>query len=161
MPGSTALAKVSTVSKWPEKCTRGEIHKPKFVSDEAWDSVHERVEQAVSSVRDLEPERIVEPYVFINAVTKVVRAAKAGDPRDRKPKRSSDPDAGWFIREVTTTATKPSLALERCTGPTKPRLPRHTLCPPGQPATAHCRHGNGQAGPRAGRSCHGCPPTSH
>lgn len=28
-----------------------------------------------------------------------VLAAKSGNPRDRKPKRSSDPDAGWYIRE--------------------------------------------------------------
>ncbi|MFG6304454.1 hypothetical protein ACGLFO_14005, partial [Corynebacterium hesseae] len=28
-----------------------------------------------------------------------VLAAKTGNPRDRKPKRSSDPDAGWYIRE--------------------------------------------------------------
>lgn len=28
-----------------------------------------------------------------------VLAAKSGNPRDCKPKRSSDPDAGWYIPE--------------------------------------------------------------
>ena len=57
-----------------------EVRKPMIVSDQAWESVRDRVEQAVSAHRGLEPSKIGEPHVFIYAVPKVVLAADKDEP---------------------------------------------------------------------------------
>ncbi|WP_204165695.1 hypothetical protein [Corynebacterium diphtheriae] len=90
-----------------------------------------------------------------------VLAAKSGNPRDRKPKRSSDPDAGWYIREGDHNGDKAKSSPKKMYWAYEATMVTDVPCPLGQPAAAHCRHGNGQAGPCTGRSCHGRPPASH
>ena len=68
------------MSKWLAWIEGSEVRKPKTVSDQAWKSVRDRVEQAMSARRRLQPSKIGERHVFINAVPKVVLAADKDEP---------------------------------------------------------------------------------
>lgn len=68
------------MSKWPTWFEGGEVRKPKKVFNKAWEPVRDRVEKAMTAVREQEPSKIGDPYVFINVVTKVVLAADQDEP---------------------------------------------------------------------------------